>query len=322
MIIAFLALAWVGVGVMWVAGRLRESREERSISHFHEEHEVLSRRGYSVAPARRLEDVPSYLDDVPEHSPRRLSRATRVVRRDLNLADDDTYHSEEYDDELAGDLGYTEEHAYHDADVAMMSRTRPPRPQLRVVRDDDPTEFSRDPWAQWDRDNTWRSDVFAPEREYADETWDLGESSASRHRYAAYQHVPVRATPVETEPRRSSVPPRTLSRPPGMSMRRRRRLSATIVVTGALVLTGADQVAPSTLVVDLTVVSWVGVGLYAAAYGLARVSGLLGRGTQHPATQPVRLAYRHEEIEEYEVWDESDIARVPRRRDPSRYAMG
>lgn len=55
MLLIILALFWVVLLTPSVVRRIRERNAERSIQHFHEEHEVLSRQDYAVAPAHRLD---------------------------------------------------------------------------------------------------------------------------------------------------------------------------------------------------------------------------------------------------------------------------
>lgn len=56
MLLIFLALLWLALLAPVVVRKVREYRGERSIEHFHVEHEVLSRQGYAVEPAHRLDD--------------------------------------------------------------------------------------------------------------------------------------------------------------------------------------------------------------------------------------------------------------------------
>lgn len=55
MLLIILALFWVVLLTPSVVRRIRERTSERSIQHFHAEHEVLSRQDYVVAPAHRLD---------------------------------------------------------------------------------------------------------------------------------------------------------------------------------------------------------------------------------------------------------------------------
>lgn len=57
MLLIVLALFWVALLAPVVVRRIRDGGTERSIEHFHNEHEVLSRQDYAVAPAHRL-DLP------------------------------------------------------------------------------------------------------------------------------------------------------------------------------------------------------------------------------------------------------------------------
>jgi hypothetical protein len=83
------ALFWLVILAPWAVVKFRNSRSEKSIDHFHAEHEVLSRQGYSVAPARRLDDAYLYEEQAyePEHEPARSRPRLTVVQ------DDDTYSS-------------------------------------------------------------------------------------------------------------------------------------------------------------------------------------------------------------------------------------
>src|ERR1019366_2483074 len=60
MLALIVALFWLAILAPWAVVKFRNSRSERSIDTFHAEHEVLSRQGYSVAPARRLNDAYLY----------------------------------------------------------------------------------------------------------------------------------------------------------------------------------------------------------------------------------------------------------------------
>ena len=56
MILVILALAWIAFLAPVVIRKVRDMGSDRSIEHFHAEHEVLSRQGYAVEPAYRLEE--------------------------------------------------------------------------------------------------------------------------------------------------------------------------------------------------------------------------------------------------------------------------
>ncbi len=56
MLLIFLALLWLALLTPIVVRKVREVRSERSIESFHAEHEILSRQGYAVAPAHRLDE--------------------------------------------------------------------------------------------------------------------------------------------------------------------------------------------------------------------------------------------------------------------------
>ena len=93
MILVILALAWIAFLAPVVVRKIRDMGSDRSIDHFHAEHEVLSRQGYAVEPAYRLDD---YADAPP--APQPVRRATlaesRAARPRLTVVkDDDTYRS-------------------------------------------------------------------------------------------------------------------------------------------------------------------------------------------------------------------------------------
>jgi hypothetical protein len=81
MYLIILALLWVALLTPTVVRRIRDNRGERSIASFHTEHEVLSRQGYVVPPAHRLDETE--VDDYVTYEGRR-PRLTVVH-------DDDTY---------------------------------------------------------------------------------------------------------------------------------------------------------------------------------------------------------------------------------------
>jgi hypothetical protein len=89
MLALIVALFWLAILAPWAVVKYRNSRSEKSIDHFHAEHEVLSRQGYSVAPARRLDDAYLYEERSyePEHESARSRPHLTVVQ------DDDTYSS-------------------------------------------------------------------------------------------------------------------------------------------------------------------------------------------------------------------------------------
>jgi hypothetical protein len=59
-ILVILALLWAALLIPMAVRRLRDGGPEKSIEHFHTEHEVLSRQGYAVAPAYRLSEPVRY----------------------------------------------------------------------------------------------------------------------------------------------------------------------------------------------------------------------------------------------------------------------
>ena len=87
MLALIVVLFWLAILVPWAVLKFRNSRTEKSIDTFHAEHEVLSRQGYSVTPARRLDDAYLYEEHAyePEHEPARSRPHLTVVH------DDDTY---------------------------------------------------------------------------------------------------------------------------------------------------------------------------------------------------------------------------------------
>lgn len=90
MILAILALAWVAFLTPVVVRKIREMGSDRSIEHFHAEHEVLSRQGYTVEPAYRLEEPVSVA--YPEAYT--MPREPAVTRPRLRVVQEgDTYSS-------------------------------------------------------------------------------------------------------------------------------------------------------------------------------------------------------------------------------------
>lgn len=84
MLLIVLALVWVVILVPIVVRHFRENGNERSIEHFHAEHDVLSRHEYSVAPAHRLDIAHRHHEE--GHDTRERPRLTVVHA-------DDTYRS-------------------------------------------------------------------------------------------------------------------------------------------------------------------------------------------------------------------------------------
>jgi hypothetical protein len=103
MLLIILALFWVALLAPTVVRRFRDNGAERSIESFHAEHQVLSRQGYTVPPAHRL-DQPDERESTlggPSHKPR-----LTVVHAD------DTYRSLESRnswDEWSEDYDYDDE---------------------------------------------------------------------------------------------------------------------------------------------------------------------------------------------------------------------
>jgi len=84
MLLIILALFWLALLAPVAIRRLREGGTDRSIQSFHAEHEVLSRQGYVVNPAHRLDQPDDAESGV--QVPGRRSRLTVVHA-------DDTYRS-------------------------------------------------------------------------------------------------------------------------------------------------------------------------------------------------------------------------------------
>jgi len=102
MFLIILALFWVALLAPTVVRRIRDNRGDRSIESFHTEHEVLSRQGYVVAPAHRLDERESEEQEAKQERRPRLT----VVH------DDDTYGTLESRgswDEWSQDYDYDEE---------------------------------------------------------------------------------------------------------------------------------------------------------------------------------------------------------------------
>jgi hypothetical protein len=101
-LLIFLALVWLALLTPVAVRKIREARSDRSIESFHAEHEVLSRQGYSVAPAHRLEQP----GESVAASPRR-PRLTLVHPEDTyrSLESRATWEewSEDYDFDHAGE---------------------------------------------------------------------------------------------------------------------------------------------------------------------------------------------------------------------------
>lgn len=132
MLLIFLALVWLALLTPVALRKFRDVRTDRSIESFHVEHEVLSRQGYSVAPAHRLEEAG---ETVTESS--RRPRLTLVHP-------DDTYRSlesrtsweewsEDYDfdharDAAVGHYAHSARPAEHDESANRYARAYAARP--------------------------------------------------------------------------------------------------------------------------------------------------------------------------------------------------
>ena len=106
MLLIILALFWLALLTPVIIRRLRDGGAERSIESFHAEHEVLSRQGYVVNPAHRL-DQPDEAESVL-HDDGRRARLTVVHA-------DDTYRSLESRsswDEWSRDYEYDEDQSH------------------------------------------------------------------------------------------------------------------------------------------------------------------------------------------------------------------
>jgi hypothetical protein len=79
MLLLVLALFWVALLAPVAIRRFRDGGAERSIESFHAEHEVLSRPGYVVAPAHRLDEND---EDSYNEAPVTRRPHLRVVRSD------------------------------------------------------------------------------------------------------------------------------------------------------------------------------------------------------------------------------------------------
>jgi hypothetical protein len=79
MLLLVLALFWVALLAPVAIRRFRDGGAERSIESFHAEHEVLSRPGYVVAPAHRLDETDG---DASYEAPATRRPHLRVVRSD------------------------------------------------------------------------------------------------------------------------------------------------------------------------------------------------------------------------------------------------
>ncbi|MHB8826615.1 MAG: hypothetical protein ACYC5Z_03005 [Acidimicrobiales bacterium] len=93
MILVILALAWIAFLAPVAVRKIRDMGSDRSIDHFHAEHEVLSRQGYAVEPAYRLDEFAP-----AEYPPEPVRRAPVAVARPVRprltvVKDDDTYRS-------------------------------------------------------------------------------------------------------------------------------------------------------------------------------------------------------------------------------------
>jgi len=279
MLLVILALLWIVLLTPMVVRKFRDGGTEKSIEHFHAEHEVLSRQGYAVEPSRHL-DQPGYARGAyapPTYAP-------------------------------------------------PMSAPAPRRPHLTVVHDDDTYRSleSRPSWQEW-------SDTY---------DFDHDEEQRSRfqsNRYAAaYSSVPraVEANAYDESPVRRR------------SMKARRRMMVTRLALVTVVFSLLAFVTGYSLVLDMAVLSWVGVAayvalaLYAISQGYLHETSLgirLGANRHLASVEPLYGEYDEYDDEEdedgtgpggrYDVqvlsdfYDPSDVGQW-RRESQSRYALG
>ena len=154
MILVILALAWIAFLTPVAVRKIRDMGSDRSIDHFHAEHEVLSRQGYAVEPAYRLDE---YDDARPAPQPA-PQPAPRTVR------------------------------------PAPVAESRVARPRLTVVKDDDTYRSleSRQSWQEWSEDYDYdRADAVRPVRE---NRYASAYSAVPRELPLETHHEPVRAT--------------------------------------------------------------------------------------------------------------------------------
>lgn len=86
MLLIILLLLWGAFLVPMLVRRIRDFRGDRSIEHFHEEHDVMGRRAV-VEPVHRLDEYDGYGDYEPEQRSQAPRPRLTVVH------DDDTYQS-------------------------------------------------------------------------------------------------------------------------------------------------------------------------------------------------------------------------------------
>jgi hypothetical protein len=125
MILIILALFWVAVLAPIVVRRLRDSGTEKSIEHFHTEHEVLSRQEYTVPPAHRLDRS----DQEEVHSQYESRRPRLTV-----VHDDDTYGS------LEARGSWNEWSEDYEFDESAASRREPTRNRYAAAYSSTPRE--------------------------------------------------------------------------------------------------------------------------------------------------------------------------------------
>jgi hypothetical protein len=210
MLLIILALFWVALLAPTVVRRFRDNGAERSIESFHAEHQVLSRQGYIVPPAHRL-------DQSDEREPS-FGGANRKPRLTVVHADD-TYRSLE----------------------------------------------SRNSWDEWSEDYNYDDEPSA-------------RREVPRNRYAAaYSAVPSGSTI------RTQYEPRLRRR----SMKAQRKMVFGRLVLSAVALTIIAFVSGYSLIMDLAILTWVGVVTF-VALALYAVS----QGYLHESSLPLRLPQR------------------------------
>jgi hypothetical protein len=236
MLLIVLALFWVALLVPIVVRRFRDGGTEKSIDHFHVEHEVLSRQDYTVTPAHRL--------DRPDQSTSRSQASDRRPRLTV-VHDDDTYSALESRtswDEWNDDYEYDATASTHQPREVQTNRYYNAPVNARASRREVSSRYSESPA-------------------------DVEESrQPSMNRYVrAYSSHPaddaVSAT-FEAPLRRRS-------------MKSRRRVIFTRLVLFAVVMTIVAFVSGSTIVFDLAALSLLGVVAFIALAFYSVNQGLL-----------------------------------------------
>ena len=98
MLLIIIALLWLALLTPMVVRRFRDNGAEKSIEHFHLEHEVLSRQEYAVAPVHRLEaQVPQRVAYDAPRRPRLTVVHENDTYRSLETRNSWDEWSEDYD---------------------------------------------------------------------------------------------------------------------------------------------------------------------------------------------------------------------------------